>query len=66
MRTRAAALVALPVLLAVVLVVQLNVLTNGLAAVATTVALCTTGALHTSEEPPDLPLTATMPCCAFC
>lgn len=56
MRTRLA-LVALPVLLAIALAVQLNVLSDRLAAAATGVALCATGALHTSEEPPDLPLT---------
>jgi hypothetical protein len=56
MRVRAA-LIALPILLAILLAVQLNVLADRLAAAATGVALCTTGALHTSEEPPDLPLT---------
>ena len=56
MRVRAA-LIALPILLAIALGVQFNVLTDRFAAAATGVALCTTGALHTSEEPPDLPLT---------
>jgi hypothetical protein len=56
MRARVA-LMALPLLLAIVLAVQLNMLADRLAAAATGVALCTTGALHTSEEPPDLPLT---------
>src|SRR5262249_51543919 len=56
MRARAA-LIALPILLAIALAVQLGALADRLAAAATGVALCTTGALHTSEEPPDLPLT---------
>jgi hypothetical protein len=57
MKIRAAALVVLPALLATALVVQLNVLAGRLAATAIPGPLCTTGALHTSEEPPELPLT---------
>ena len=53
----AAGLLALPVVLAIVFIVQLYVLADRLAASAVPLGLCTTGALHTSGEPPDLPLT---------